>query len=249
MSKLQMPRELTCILNGEVDAVYNLANIIRDSTKTNTLLALYGFAFDAGVEEAALNLGTYLADKGRSSEAIEWFTKAYDTGDTRAAMAIAQEYKELGDYERALQWYRRAKDIPEGAVGYSKIARKLGLEDEALHILLEHADHQGDAAVELVVRFEKLTPEESFDLLQQHWSQGHYDVGVTFGNLLSELGRVEDAISVYTAAAHSGDSHAAFNLGIELLLTDPVEATEWIRQARDGGSKKAKKWLKNHTEI
>lgn len=251
-SELALSAEVEELSRGNSDAAYNLANDLRSAPKSELIGVLYQFSFERGVTEAALNYATYLEGRGDRQSALLWFEKAFQCGDRRAAVAIAQIYNSFGNPASALEWYRKGSDVGEGAVGYSRTARLLQHYDEATAALLRHADRDVEAATELVTQHRGLlSAGDARDLLQAHWDRrasdaSAYSAGVPLGNLLAEEGETDLAISIYREAAERGDSHASFNLGLELLESDRTEAMRWIRRARKQGDKRAKKWLKKN---
>ncbi|XBH20219.1 hypothetical protein V5R04_08095 [Jonesiaceae bacterium BS-20] len=245
-SKQAIDLDLDWILDGDPDGIFNLANDLRALTKTKIITRLYVAAHKRGVEVAALNLGRFLDDRNDVSGAKKWYKIAYHQGDPRAAVMRGDLLRKERKYASALKWYRLGSDVPESAYHHAKMAKRLGFIEEAKSVLQRHMDHNADAAVEYVLQYGKELQDGGLSILEGYWAAGDLLASVPLANFYAKLGRFEDEEKVLRAAISAGESHAAFNLGINLnQVGKPLEAKAFIALAKELGDSRAAKWLAN----
>ncbi len=179
------------------------------------------------------NFGCFLSeDDARAAEAEEWFRRGMEEGDSLAALNLGKHLFDQQKYEPAIAvLLRAAQDGRTSALPYlARAESRLGRHGEAKQHARQGVEREAPTAhlaMAEVLAGGPLADEAAVEA-QYLASVGESEEGAAFSFALwlNGIGRPQDALEHYRAAAEDGEANAYLNMGLvlrRLRRTDEAE--------------------------
>jgi tetratricopeptide (TPR) repeat protein len=237
---------LESALNGDSDAIFNIGAGVDEKSLENFRRAAYAVASRHGVGEAAFNLGILFEAQGKNGKARKAMERAASLNEPQAPLWLGYNSEQEGDLLDALKWYSRSTDVTQAPLCMARVLRKLGREAEALDVLYQARRASPEIAVEWATASDS-PRRERVELLEQYAKSGEKSVLIPLANLLTDEGRVDEAVSALRQSVASGEPNAGHNLGVTLFEAGHREdGIVEIRKAAHDGDQLAVNWLIDH---
>ncbi|WP_380286451.1 tetratricopeptide repeat protein [Kitasatospora purpeofusca] len=224
---------------GARNAWFNLGVLLADRGETRQAIHAYQQAASAGDRDALANRGRLLADIGKTRAAERAFRKASDLGDHEALLDLANLLKRERRTNEATQLYQQLIEH-----GDARAWINLGnlYADNDRPVQAEHAYRQALEAGHPSAHYylgRHLAAEQRWHDAAPHLrhatDMGTTDAGLYLGLALKELGNIQEAKTVFSAAARAGLPLAAVAFAATADETDADERRALLHQAADSG--------------
>jgi len=235
---------------GDPDAFRWVANILKESGRTDDALTWYLRAADTGDSVALESAAQILRESGCTEEVLlTWLQDRANAGDTAALWEAGELLRVSGRIEEALTWLQDRANAGDTAAFWqaARILQKSDRIDEAL-TWYQRASDAGDISALREAARTLWSEDHTKEALT--WYQRAADAGDTAalveagGKLRSEgraetshaVRRTKEALTWYQRAADAGNADAFRNIADTLKVSGHTEdALTWYQRAADTG--------------
>ncbi|ACF12910.1 TPR repeat-containing protein [Chloroherpeton thalassium ATCC 35110] len=232
---------LMAIDNGDVGAMFGLANLYKETNRKEEAEKYYLMAIDNGDVQAMNNLANIYQKTNRKEEAEKFYLMAIDNGVAQAMNNLAILYENTNRKEEAEKFYLMAIDngnvsaMFNLAILYENTNRK---EEAEKFYLMAIENGVAQAMNNLAILYENTNrKEEAEKFYLMAIKNGDVNAMNNLALLYQETNRKEEAEKFYLMAIDNGNVSAMTNLGLLYQETNrKEEAEKFYLMAIDNGN-------------
>ncbi|WP_203906785.1 tetratricopeptide repeat protein [Rhizocola hellebori] len=210
-NELAMVWRLWCARNTtDSDVTWRLAQAYEEKGDTTAARHWWRRTIELDRGRAISDLLPTLRANGWLLDAVEWLRSAADTGHSSALAAVARLLDEAGQAAEALIWYERAAAAGDeyDASNLAHQLAELGRHEEAAAVWQQRAELGNGLAMVYLAKCQLAMGADPYVWLEKAIPTGSKGYLKIIVPLLTEAGRVDDAVRLILLHAEGGDFRA-----------------------------------------